>query len=460
MLDELLRGPAMKPIVKLLTITVPIVVAGALVLGNIISNKTPPARVDLTERATAVRVIVAQEIEVRPRLSGFGLVTPSRTYEAISQVGGTADYVNPALRKGEILPEGALLLRLSPEDFNLAIAQARANIGAAEAKLAELAVSEQNQRAALAIEEDALALKSTDLARSESLFASQTISQTVLDNTRTAHLAQSQKVQGIRSGLALLPTQRAAQNEQIAVYRASLESAELNLSRSELRLPFSARVSLATVEEGQFVMAGQKIASFDGIDAADVEAQVSVADLSRLFGEARAQSGLLVIDPESFSTVLHSLGIEATVRLQLGNEMAEWPATLDRISNVIDPKSGTLGVIVRVENAYGNAEGIPQPPLTKGLFVEVELIAPAIWGVVVPRAALDQGHVFLADADNRLVVHPVEPALVQGEIAVIKEGLVVGSQVLVSRPRPVIPEMLLTLTHDDALMERIADAVQ
>ncbi|HIP22731.1 MAG TPA: hypothetical protein EYG79_03925 [Rhodobacteraceae bacterium] len=450
----------MKPIVKLIVITVPVVVAGALVLANIMANKAPPARVELSERATAVRVIEVQEMAVRPRLSGFGLVAPSRTYEAISQVGGTADYVNPALRKGEIIPEGAVLLRLSPEDFNLAIAQARANIRAAEAKLAELAISEQNQQAALVIEEDALALKATDLERSESLFASQAISQTVLDNTRSAHLGQSQKVLGIRSGLALLPTQRAAQSEQIAVYRASLASAELNLARSELRLPFTARVSLATVEEGQFVKAGQTIASFDGIEAADVEAQVSVADLSRLLGEARAQAGLLAFDPESMSSVLKSLGIEATVRLQLGNDVAEWPATLDRISNVIDPKSGTLGVIVRVENAYGTASQTPHPPLTKGLFVEVELVAPATAGMVIPRAALDQGRVLLADEDGRLVVHPVQPALVQGEIVLIKEGLAAGSQVVVSTPRPVIPGMLLELTLDESLMQRLAEAAQ
>jgi len=447
----------MKPIVKLLFITVPVVVAGAFVLGNIVANKAPPARVELTERTTAVRVIEAREMAVRPSLTGFGLVSPARSYEAIAQVGGTAEYVNPALRKGEILPEGAVLLRLSPEDFNLAIAQARANIRAAEAKLAELTVSEENQRAALAIEEDALALKATDLERSESLFASQTISQSVLDGARTAHLAQSQKVQGIRSGLALLPTQREAQNEQIAVSRASLASAELNLARSEITLPFTARVSLATVEQGQFVKVGQTIASLDGIEAAEAEAQVSVEDLSRLLGEARAQAGLLAFDPESMSSVLNELGIEATVRLQLGEQVAEWPATLDRISNVIDPKSGTLGVIVRVDNAYG---GEGRPPLTKGMFVEVELMAPPTTGVVIPRAVLDQGRVLLADGENRLVVQPVKPTLLQGDIALIKAGLPAGSHVIVSTPRPVIPGMLLAPTTDEALMLRLVEAVQ
>ncbi len=447
----------MKPVFKLGLITLPLVAAGALLLGYIVANKAPPARVELVERATAVRVIEAREMAVRPSLSGYGLVSPSRTYEAIAQVGGTAAYVNPALRKGEILPEGALLLRLSPEDFTLAVAQARANIRAAEAKLEELTVSEQNQQAALAIEEDALALKTTDLARSESLFASQAISQSVLDGARAAHLGQSQKVQGIRSGLALLPTKREAQNEQIAVYRAGLASAELNLARSEVRLPLAGRVSMATVEQGQFVKAGQTIASFDGIEAAEAEAQVSVADLSRLMVEARAQAGLSVFDPAAMSSVLKELGIEATVRLRLGNEVAEWPATLDRISNVIDPKSGTLGVIVRVENAYG---GKGKPPLTKGMFVEVVLTAPPVTGVVIPRTALDQGRVLLATNEARLVVQPVTPTLVQGDIVLVKAGLPAGSKVVVSTLRPVIPGMLLDLTADKALMQSLLEAAQ
>jgi RND family efflux transporter MFP subunit len=241
------------------------------------------------------------------------------------------------------------------------------------------------------------------------------------------------------------------------VYQASLASAELNLARSEIRLPFVARVALATVEQGQFVKAGQTIASFDGIAAADVEAQVSVADLSRLLGDARAQAGLLAFDPESMSSVLKELGIEATVRLQLGEQVAEWPATLDRISNVIDPKSGTFGVIVRVENSYG---GQGRPPLTKGMFVEVELTAPPTTGVVIPRAALDQGRVLLADSENRLVVQPVQPTLVQGDIVLINEGLPAGSRVVVSTPRPVIPSMLLEITRDEALMQSLAGAAQ
>jgi hypothetical protein len=66
----------------------------------------------------------------------------------------------------------------------------------------------------------------------------------------------------------------------------------------------------------------------------------------------------------------------------------------------------------------------------------------------------------LADSEGRLVVHPLVPTLVQGDIALIENGLAAGSQVVVSTPRPVIPGMLLSLTTDEALMQSLAGAAQ
>ncbi len=267
-------------------------------------------------------------------------------------------------------------MRLSPVDFNLAIAQANANIRAAEARLAELAVSEANQTAALEIEKQALALKAADLERAETLFAGGTIPQTVRDTARTAHLAQRQKVQAVESTLALLPTQRAVQTEQIAVYQASLETAKLNLERTELTLPFAARVASTSVEVGQFVRVGQTAAVLDGIEAAEVEAQVSIAALRNLMQSTRISADAVAIDPSMMTEALRHLGLSAEVHLRLGQDVLSWSASVDRISDTIDQKTGTLGVIVRVDTAYSGA-GAGQTP------------------------AADQGHVRRSDAEGR-----------------------------------------------------------
>lgn len=445
---------------KLALITLPLALLGGGILAFIIARSPPPERTALVERATAVRVIVAQSQAVAPLLTGYGIVNPARTFEAVAEVGGTAEYVNPALEKGAIIPAGDTLLRLSPADFNLAIAQARANIRAAEARLAELAVSEENLKAALAIERAALALKTTDLERAESLFAGGTSSQAARDAARAAHLAQRQKTLAVESSLALLPTQRAAQVEQIAVYQASLDAATLNLARTELVLPFAARVASVTVEAGQFVRAGQVIAQFDGIEAAEVEAQLSVADLLGLLQTTQPEAAALATDPSAMTEVIRGLGLSANVQLHVGQDVLEWPATVERISDTIDQKTGTIGVIVRVETAYSGARPGSRPPLTKGMFVAVALSAPPVTGVLVPRSALRDGRLMLADADDRLQFAPADPRLLMGELALIDTGLEQGARVVVSAPSPAMSGMLLDVTEDTALMAHLQDMGQ
>jgi len=446
----------MKAGFKLLFITLPVAAIGAGALAFVVLTSAPPAQTPLTERATTVRVISARERAITPEITGFGLVSPARTFEAIAQVSGTADYVNPDLRKGAILPAGAIILRLSPVDFNLAIAQAKANIRAAEARLAELAVSQDNQSAALSIETEALQLKQGDLARVETLFSGGTVSQSALDTVRSGVLAQRQKVLSIQSTLALVPTQREVQQEQIAVYRASLETASLNLARTELKLPFAARVATTSVETGQYVRAGQTAAVLNGVRMAEVEAQVSLAAMRDLMHFNNPDASLFSGDPTLIKEVLRQLGLVAEVRLSLGQDKLIWNARVDRISDTIDPQAGTLGVIVQVESAYSGAEPGTRPPLTKGMFVEVALTAAPVRGMVIPRSALRNGEVLVVDADNRLATVPVTPYLVQDARVLIAEGLTEGQQVIVSDLSPVIQGMLLTAILDDALMADLA----
>lgn len=445
---------------KLVLVTLPLALVGAGILAFIIVRSPPPERNALAERATAVRVIVAQSQPVAPLLTGYGLVSPARTFEAIAEVGGTAEYVNPSLEKGAIMSADDVLLRLSPADFNLAIAQARANLRAAEARLAELAVSEENLKSALAIENDTLALKTTDLERAESLFAGGTSSQAARDAARATHLAQRQKTLAVESSLALLPTQRAAQVEQIALHQASLEAANLNLARTELVLPFAARVASVSVETGQFVRAGQTIAQFDGVEAAEVEARLSVADLLRLLQATQPEAAALATDPSAMTAVIRGLGLSANVQLRIGQDVLEWPATVERISDTIDQMSGTIGVIVRVETAYSGARPGSRPPLTKGMFVAVTLSAPPVTAFLVPRSALWDGRLMVADADDRLQFVPVNPRLFQGELALVDAGLEQGARVVVSAPSPVMAGMLLDVTEDTDLAARLQDAGQ
>lgn len=438
----------MRPSLKLLLMTLPFVALGAGFLVVTIKTKAPPAQVEAAERALPVRVVTVRDGVLTPEVTGFGLVAPARSFEAIAQVGGTVAEVHPDLTRGSVLPAGTLLLRIADEDYRLAVAQAEASIRAAEAKRAELTASEENQRAAREIEAQVLDLKAADLARVEALFAKGNVAQSGLDAARSAHLSQRQKLQSIDSALALLPAQRRAQDEQIAVSRASAETARLNLGRTELRLPFDARVASVAVEQGRFLRVGEVAAVLDGIDAAEVEAQIPVAELRRLLRLAAPTASAFAADPSAMTDVLRDLALTALVRLDLGDEVLSWPARVDRVSDTIDPRTATLGVIVTVEGAYAGATPADKPPLTKGMFVEVVISGRPVAGRLVPRVAIADGTVKLVTDDDRLARRALTPALVQGDLAVIPDGLAAGDRVVVSDPSVALDGMLLAPVED------------
>jgi len=250
------------------------------------------------------------------------------------------------------------------------------------------------------------------------------------------------------------PIVTASPVEQINVYKAALEAARLNLERTELALPFTARVAKEEVEIGQFVRQGQLVAIFDGIDAAEVEVRISLSEMSALTSPS-ADGGHL-LDPVRLGEQLRAMGLQAEVRLGLGGRQLIWPAQVDRLSDTVDQKTGTLGVILRVDNAYSSARPGLRPPLTKGMFVEAVLSAPGRSGIIVPRSAVHEGRVMIADDENRLRLLPVTILRAQDQVALIGEGLEAGMRLIVSDLSPRIPGQLLAPVRDEALEKRLA----
>lgn len=439
---------------------IPPILIGIAVLLYMVSGRQGPERKPPRESARVVRVITATPVRLVPRVTGFGTVYPGTVWNAIAQVSGEVVYVHPELKKGAILPAGTEIARISPADFLLAVSQAQANIRSAEARLAELKVTETNTADLLAIEKRGLDLRKSELARKQNLFKRGTVARSAFELEQRETLAQRKKVQDLENTLRLLPTQRAVQQEQIAVYRTQLDSARLNLARTRITLPFDAKIAAVNVEEKQFVQTGGALATADSIDVAEVEAQMPIAQF-RAMVHASAPGGLPGgFTAQSFSRIVKSLGFTATVRLRAGNDTVEWPARFARISDTVDPKTRTIGVIVAVDGAYAKATPGQRPPLTKGMFVEIEIrTRPREATIVVPRAALHGDRVYVVDGKSRLEIRPVTVGLLQGNLAVIDKGIEPGARVIVSDLIPAVAGMLLKPRPDKEVLTRLkADA--
>ncbi len=433
---------------------IPPVVLGVVVMAYAASNKTSPIQAPPQEIAKSVRVIEVSKTPVVARAIGYGSVKPSNVWNAISRVKGTAVYVHPNFKKGTVLPKGTELVRIDPTDYQLTIAQFEANIRATEAQLKESIVNEENTRASLAIEENVLSIKKRDLARKEELKKKGAASASSVDQARRDSLTQSQQVQNLKNSLNLTPTKRKVLEEQKAVYEAQLEAAKLDLERTSIVLPYDARISEANVEISQYVQSGAVLGVADSIETSEVEAQLPLSRFGTVLNASANGSG--IVTQSDLMKFADKIGVAAVVRLKSGEFNIQWEGRVVRISDTVDPQTRTVGVIVAVDHPYENARLGTRPPLVKGMFVEVELLASTSQNtIVIPRTALKGTNVFTVSAENRMVAKPVKIAFSQGNFVAVSEGLSVGDKVVVSDVIPAVEGLLLAPVIDQNLQKNL-----
>jgi len=438
-------------------LVLPPLILGGAVLTFALESREPPAQKPLRETATKVRVIEVPEVTFVPRALGYGTVQPGTVWEAVAEVGGAIVHIHPHLKKGAILAKGEVLVRIDPTRYELAVAQTKANIRSVQTQLAELDVKERNTLASSKIEERSLALRKKDLERKRELLKRKNVSQAAVDLEERNVLDGRQSVQSLKNTLRLIPAERQTKNAQLALYQAQLESARLDLKRTTITAPFDARISAVNVQETQFAAQNKVLATADSIGVAEVAAQLPVGRLFRLV----PQSGRIPIQAEGIMNRLPDLlGLSAVVRLQAGRVTAKWNARFARISDTIDPVSRTVGVIVAVDNPYAKAVLGVRPPLTKNMFVEVELRGkPRPRQIVVPRAALHDGVVYTAGPDNRLKRRAVDIAFFQTNFAVLHKGLSPGDRIVITDLIPAVDGMLLEPVADgETAMSLIEEA--
>jgi RND family efflux transporter MFP subunit len=443
----------MTNLTRVISFLFPIGIGGA-VLFSLVLFRQPPPQTAPEELTRSVRIITVTEGAFTPSVRGYGVVSPARTWNAVAQVAGRVAHVDPNFKRGAVLEKGTEIVRISAKDYQIAIQQAKANIRSSEAKLAELKAQEENARRSLEIERRSLALKQEDLDRKTKLLRRGSVAQSTVDAERRALLTQQARVQELDNTLKLIPSQRNAQQQQIEVNRAQLETAELNLARTSITLPFDARIADVSVEETQYVGVGTTLGSADGIEAAEVNVQIPLNQF-RAFADVVAGETTKVpriIVARAFRQIMERLGLSATVSMRFDDLTITWNGKVVRINDTIDPKTRTIGTIVKVDEPYAHVKPGQRPPLVKGMFVEAELRAKPLENqIVIPRSALHAGKVYVADSENRLKIKPVETKLLQGDRVIIESGLSAGDRLVVSDLSPAIPNMLLNPVEDEEL---------
>ena len=304
---------------------------------------------------------------------GAGTVRPTAEIHVTAEVSGKVSWVDPAFQSGGRVEEGQVLFRIDDADYRNRVQQARANVAA-------------QQVALLQAEEEAL------IARSE--YAQ--------FQRRESGAASSDGA----SPLTLREPQLKAARAALVRDSTVLADAELALSRTEVLAPFNGIVRDESVDEGQFVAAGQGVGRLYASDAVEVVVPLSDADaalIPRLWN-LKAGDG--------------NRRVAARVIAEYGDRSYAWEGYVDRAESSLDEQTRTIDVIVRVPAPFaggawaGNNDspaGPGAPPLLVGKFVEVHIqgVVPDRY-FIVQRSALRPGNeVWAVRGDTVLTIVPV-----------------------------------------------------
>ncbi|PMN66522.1 efflux RND transporter periplasmic adaptor subunit [Enterovibrio norvegicus] len=437
----------------------PVLAIGILVLVVAIKTRPDIPVKPAQSKARPVDVLTLSQQTISPVVTGFGRVTPKLTWQAIAEVNGKVIYRNPALEKGSILPAGTELLRIDPTDYQLAVAQAQADVSAKQARLAKLDLDSSNLKTTLNIEKRRLALSKDELTRKKNLRQKGLTSQSDLDTEQQAYLSQQTRVQDLESQLKVLPDERLITEAELDASQLALTQAERDLEKTHVVLPVNSRIAEVNIEKDQFVTPQQIMLVAHGLEAVEVDAQVSIHDMQTLFDSLNAASSQSQSGNQSDAQSAangHLARLTANVALSSGSFNQTWSANVARLSDTVNLNQATVGVILEIPLNLSSSQSdvatpnplAALPSLVNGMFVQATIEGQPVAHWVIPEQALRGDKVYLME-EGVLTVEPVDVLFRHDDLVAIAGDLKDGQQLVVNDLLPAVPGMALrTFTLD------------
>ncbi len=433
-------------------IILPIIITIAIVIVVLVVNLKPPiAHKNVGYPQKSVEVIAINKIPFRARVTAFGNVEPAILLKSKSEVNGKISYIHPDLKQGASLKKGSVVLRIEPTTFKISLNQSEAGLAGSKSTLAQLEVEEKSTRLALKIAKEKLDVGLVELERIKSIWEKRLIAKTILDKEEQTVLSLRQQVQDIKGKLSSYTSRKSAINAQIKQSMSQVDKSRDTLGRTEIVLPFDARIGAVNVEKGEFIQAGGVLFEALGLKAVEINAQLPLKQFRALIAGLYDSEypALNLQEPNVLQSALIQLQLEAKVRLVGNSNSSYWEGNLIRLSEAVDPTRDTLGLVVAINNPYqGVIPGI-RPPLLKGMYCSVEFYAPAKPTFVIPRKAVHQDRVYIAKDDNTVDIRKVEIQFNQGELVTLLDNgsITEGEKLIISDVIPVIQGLPIKSTH-------------
>ncbi|MBZ7920231.1 efflux RND transporter periplasmic adaptor subunit [Ensifer adhaerens] len=315
------------------------------------------------------RLEAIERVEVRPRVGGAIL--------------------KAHFREGALVKQGDLLVTIDPEPYAAAVERAKAQVEAAEARVA---------------------LAKIELERGRKLVTTSAVPQSSVDQRASAYDEAQAEVRSAK---------------------AALRTAELDLQYTEVRAPISGRVGRLDVTAGNLVAAGSAspvLTTLVSVDPIYASFNASEEVVTTALAKLAASAGGSAIErlPVQVGTAADD-GTPITGHIQL-------------INNEVDAATGTIRVRAALENAEGK--------LIPGQFVRIRIGEPdPEEKLVVSDRAIgsdqDKKFVFVVGTDNKVEYRQVKLGPNSDGLRIVESGLKSGENIVVNGLQRVRPGVVV-----------------
>jgi membrane fusion protein (multidrug efflux system) len=283
-----------------------------------------------------------------------------------------------AFTEGSLVRKGQLLYQIDPKPLQAALANAKANLATAQARLEK---------------------STNDVNRLTPLAKQQAVSQQELDNA---------------------VAQQDAARSQVDANRAAVEKAQLDLGYTTIYAPLDGLIGTTKVKAGNLVGRGEStlLVTISEIDPILFRAGIAEAEYLKVARRVTEQQAQGVARAEK--TPIQLILADGTVHPQVGY--------LDAVERNVDTLTGTIALQIKFPN--------PARLVRPGQFGRVRFVIDQKTGaLLVPQRAVQELQnlysLAVVGADNKVSFRNVKVGPREGSLWVIEEGLKPGERVIV-----------------------------
>lgn len=378
------------------------------------------------------------------------------------------------VEEGSVVKAGDVVARLYSEELEAAVSVARAEVAAAETRVASALAQVGVARAALPDLEAQITLASSRLAagqasiqtaqavatlavqertRAEALKKHSAVSQQALDRARSEESRSTAEVQRTEHELATLHVAVSAAEASLLRARTTITAAEASVAEARAQVP----VQAALLKQAQATLAKTVVrAPFDGVvvlkdaEIGEVVSPNAQGTSSRGSVATMVDFSTLEVQVELPETSIAAVVLGGPVQVFLdAYPTRSYAGRVDRIWPTANRQKGTIEVRIVLSDPDSDlrpemgarvtfAEGTAQTDKPSG---PTPLRIPAAALVELSGAA----HVFLVER-GRVSLQAIEPGLRRGTLLEVLSGLVEGQRVVV-QPHPSLADGDSVLLH-------------